>query len=728
MIFIRGENKGMSLVEVLVAMVVAGLVSFFAWMSSSVITRSNAVAQNRSTAVNLLQKSQEELRVIIQEKNSFDSIEHCQFPQTGLEPLEETCGLEDIRASFPGFIRTANFSVPFSSTEIKEVVITVSWTYLGRPYEMTSTMLLARPPERRPGNVLGRVTDESAGSPVDSVKILLTHLTEPGKTRTTISGTDNGTENYNFKDSLSGVFTVPAGDWEFTATCDGYEDYRHADAVSVQPDQETRVDFGMKSKPGDARLTVRLTDLSGNAVPLNWYAYVEAYHEGGLFRDKYGTSTQARNVSRRTWTFDADQITDDGLSLTVRTRNALRAGWVGDFSCEADNTYDAHGWSSAIVQDDGTVHCGSPRSGDAASDRITLHYEDDITVDVPLASMPLATLSGRMIDSDGSPLVSQSVRIYAQWSNGWAWYPYPITATTDAAGNYSVSIPAAAEIFPDDEFSGMTGRVRVRAYAYVGSVKRCCGVPGMEWRYSDGGWLTVGPVNAGGVVRQDFVFVTDQASVNCGNLQGTVRDDSAGSVMPGVEVTVVSQTEHTDSAGGYLYACPDGSAEPYLLRTGSQTVILKHDDFYDYDSRGSWWYADGPEAQIVTDSLSVYNGRIWPLGRGTIRVLVRSAGSGAALAGMNVVLNRYAQTDAGNVFTAQTDAAGQVVFENMNESWPPLGLPDGDAHYNYTARQHSLEVSDPDGGRETVTLSGITLDKGQFKEIVITMPVAGGGM
>lgn len=716
---LRNTHKAFTLMEAVAGVVIIALISTAAWIGVAVLMQSADTADRQTMAVNLMQKSQEELRRLA--FTSFDTMETCQFPQEGEDPGGTDCGLQTIAPPFQGFTRLVEFSRESGSTELKKAVTLVSWRdWNGVERHIESVILLARPPSPLPGSVIGRVVDMETKEPIGSVKISLQFTGGDQLMYDSLSSAqlDERGHNYNFRDRISGLFVLVPGSWRLSANHAGYSPYVHTGLVQVDSNKETVVNFEMERLPEGGTITLRLINaLTG--IPIAFRnesqnkSYIQLYENGSKVSEKIGGGSLTRE-------FSAAELGEEGKVFTVATDKAYQSGFVGQFNCTAGTTHYAPGWSSAIVREDASINCAFPRNGNVDSDRIALKPGEDVTIDIPLVPMPTATLTGMVTDDAGVPIAN--AKVYVRWPDWSLWYPYP-QGVTNAQGVYSVTVPAAQAIFPD----AAQYYLPVIVYGPV-NTEGCCDTLGLTWQYNDGSWQYVGPFREGDTRTKDFKI--SRLKYDCGNANGTVRDDKTAGVISGVSVRIAGGNQATDIAGDYVYQCPPEKQDFFRVNVGSHQIDASRTGYYDYTTRGNSWYAANVPIVIQSTQQSVYDFRLWPKGVGKIHVIVEESSSGYAIDGVAVNLRVfYSQTGIKKVSGA--DGAGQAIFDNVAETWPPPGLLDRDPqrkYYNFAARQHVIEVTDPAGIYSSVSRVVTILEAGQTVTVVIRLDRLGGKM
>jgi hypothetical protein len=678
------SRDSFTLIEVLLAGVVVTLASTAGWMSTSVLMKSHEVASNRSTATNLLQKSQEEIRPV-----DYDIIETCQFPPGN---GSNACGLADISSTFPGFSRTLSVNTEAGSQELKEAVITVSWNEWGSVRQLQSVVLLSRPPQSSPGNIIGSISSSTDGSLIDKADVVVTYLGETHKTTST-NAPDSKGANFDFANPDTGGFVLPAGKWTLTATCDGFLRPQDQD-IEVSAGKEEFVYVIMTPNP-EASITAQLINATtGQDIPKFTNGIVR------LCKD-YTTEDKCQKVSSPTnalvefsVTFSEENKPPQCFTLNTDNAYLVGTGYAGPPpSCIPNYRYK--GWSSSIFLEDETLDCAHPWNGSTATDRICVSPGDKITVQVPLIPVPLATIKGRIIRNDTGQGIKGTVYVY------WPKDPDPIhrndsrvfrgSVVSDNDGYFIYSVPAAQEIFDDKATDQYLG---VRASS-KGPILDCCNVLSEETRYSS--FVYPGPLKEGDIRDIGNLGIDVSQKVrDCGNAIGKITDDrTPTNLVAQAKVIISSPTTQTDSGGNYQFVCTE--EPPYRLpgsSSGSSYEFkAQHPGYYEYTSKGNRWYGVSPNVIIKKNLTTTYNARLWPKGFGTLIVKVRDKATENPIAGANVKVTLYD----GTLYTADTDTAGDHTFTPIIETWPPSDLPKN-SYYKYeTTGAHSLTVTHPSG-------------------------------
>jgi 5-hydroxyisourate hydrolase-like protein (transthyretin family) len=687
----RISNKAFTLVEVLVSSVVIIAIAVATGTAITTLFKAGQISGDRSAAVNLLQKSHEEL--LRASQIFFDSFESCQFPSAG----GSGCGFQDIRDAeqfpdFRGFQREAVITREQNSTELKRARVTVRWTdFRGQSHEVDSVFLIPRPPDDSPGNIIGEVSSsDPAVGLLSGARVRAVQQESAGFIAEDVARDSLDSKNANFDLSSGGPFSLPAGTYRLTATASGHRDYTHPDILTVDSGSEIFISFTMEVLPDPAVITVSLEDFNtGSFVSFGGGSGVQLFSDGLRIDSRSGCSGESCSFSVEFQEFEEK-------AFTVNTDNSISSGWVGNFSCAGGGrTHEPEGWSSAQVINDLTyqTNCGPPVpsfDGGADSDRVKVFPGDEVTVKVRLVRVPTATISGRVVDRQGNPVPGAVLELQiAERSTGHTnSYEWPgkdsQSYTADSGGRYTLVVPAQEALYANDP----SQYIKVRARARV-TQTRCCDEQSQVTRYSP--WLPAGPLYQGTALGVGNLVINTAPSVqNCGNLKGNILDAKQGLGLPAATVQVQSLNRNSDNRGDYIYQCSQ-AADGYRLLTGSHNVAVSRSGYYSFNNSGNRYYAPGSAAIIVANQQSNYNAKLWPIGRGHVRVTVVDNDSGQPLGGARVELRRYSQSS-GSV-SGNTDGNGLAVFQNFWETWPPAALPKNDPYFRYGAASHSIVVS-----------------------------------
>lgn len=656
--FTRIRRRSFTLIEVLAAIIIIGIVSSGSYLAFVILSRLGEYTRSRAMAINLSQMSLEE--IIAHAQDNFDNLESYSFTSVPIE--------------FSGFTRSFSVSLEKGSTELKRVQITVSWNERGILKSDNHVILISRPREPLPGNIKGKVTSIDTGVPIRNVSIVVEYVTNPTQSLTTSSDSFG---NYNLVDSKTGSFRLKPGEWNLSAGCNGYYDYTRSSLISVSSGKEEEVNFSLTPKPIDAVIkgTVVKKESGGS-----FKQYVSLYHKGSYVNNNGGAAgtfnftIKFEDTNPRCFTIITSSK-EDSSTYPYRYNNNQRCG---DF-CDPHGwgkSYNYRGWSSAVVQADNSKICSNPWLGSAVTDRLCVNPGDLLDLgSIGLADIPRAVLSGYVYNNVGEPVKSASVQII--WHDNASY----AAVNTDGNGHYEVSVPAEQDLFPDS----IAYYLQVRAYADI-SIVGCCNNPSTQRVYS--GWQKIGPLYQGDSVNRDFNLPAGSNNV-CGNVNGIVIDGQTSGALMGVSVGIKGRV-NTDAAGYYEFKCQPGYEAYFCIPQGVYAVEAKKTGYYDFISTGNNYYSNRGKISITGNStVSFENIKLWPMGKGNIHGRVVTAGLKTPIDGAKVKVDTYIDF---YDQTVVTDAEGKFVFINRVESWPPLSVL-GNGYYNQTVRNHSIDVT-----------------------------------
>ncbi|MBP9853627.1 MAG: hypothetical protein KBD53_02030, partial [Candidatus Omnitrophica bacterium] len=456
----------------LIGAIVISIVSVAAWTGFSSLQIAEEQTRNRTTATNLLQLSQEEVRNFAQNTADFDRLETCHFP-----PATPDCNLSDPTSTTPfsGFTRTMTAAQENSSPELKRVHTVVQWTERGSAQQMESVILLSRPGTSIPGNLIGIVSSTAApGTPLNLTTVKLTSTTSTATYTTNSSGSlGSKNANYDFMDPVTGKYLVPAGAYTLTANRTGYQPYTYGSPINIPSSGEIRKDFELTPVPADAVIHGTIT---GGLTTFN-YGQIWLYENGAPAVGVIPNPPVVSNSTSYSFTipFSAPGTT---RSFTIATIGSWKQGYVYDLrlgtSCSLE--YSANGYSTAWVSAGGGVNCDPvthPYLGNSGSDRIMVGPGVNRTEDLPLVPIPEVTLTGTVKDNLGDPIIGATVLVMWPASGGVEppnWYRYwryrkngafacnPSFAPCDpdkfntktvAGGRFSINVPAVQGVAPN---------------------------------------------------------------------------------------------------------------------------------------------------------------------------------------------------------------------------------------------------------------------------------------
>lgn len=680
----RNRRSAFTLVEVLTGIVVLGVISTCSWLAVSTLFRGEQLTRNRTIAINLLQKSQEEIRNA--SLTFYSTLERCQFPGPFFIPnTNSSCGLQVLNANFNGYTRSVAITPQNNSTEIKQAIITVNWTDQGNPVSMNSAVLLARPPDPLPGNIYGTVRSSDQGNALIKGAIITAIPIAGGPTNAANSQSTLGAKNENYDfNSSTGAFMLPVGLWQLTAQAPGFFEYPAKggapvnNTVLVTSNAESVFNFTMDPRPDDAILRVRLKDATtGNQLTdfLNGAYFI--------FDNSQTIQAESNSVGRDHIITFNDMNPKD---FTINTYWAYRSGYVGQPSCSG-YPFHVDGWSSAQIDASSALSCGNPYNGSQTSDRITVNPNNIRPVDIPLVPVPTATIRGKVIDSAGNPVAG--AKVFATWPavRGVVarWYQngtYPI-ATADSNGNYSYVVPAVQEMFSNT----VAGALKIQALGRV-PFNGCCNTTQTIEMPSN--TALVNNLFTGATITAPDLQIINAGSVTCGNVKGIIKNDLTGLGINNVAINIHSVGASTDSSGDYIYQCPSVG---FKVPAGPSRFYAAQSQFYTYDSNGNSWYSPQPGVNVQSNQMIDYDAKLWPIGNGTIIVNVIDARTGGPINGAVVKLKTYTNLEV----TLVTPSDGKQTFNNTLETWPPVGLP-SDNYYKWQNHyEHTLTVKHPSG-------------------------------
>lgn len=697
-------SKGFTLIELLVSAVIISLLGSAAWFSASVLMQANEVTSNNIVAVNLLRKSQEEVRRVAQ--NNFDhlGLGDCRFTEPN------SCGFEHIAQSFPGYTRTLTVTTPRGTTELKHALIEIHWTELERRRTLQSVILLSRPARSLPGNIIGRVTDGTSGAPIAGANIVVVKASPPMTLPATsqandLPRTDGRTVNFSFVNALN-QFQMDAGNWTLSATAAGYKPYIHPAAIEIQSNVEEQVNFTMERAPANAKIKVKL--IKGGA-PVSYIPNIPiALYKNG--------SAVAQGSVRDTYTFPEISFNDAAEQcFTIATNNAYQSGFAGDFSCASSRTQEPRGWSSAVVQADGGLRCSQPWNGNSSPgvDRICVRPGDDIEVSIPVVPVATATINGYVRNQNKDPI--SGAEIIVRWPDNGN-YPWPhktSTIKTDANGFYTAIVPAAQSMFSNVPSN------YIRLFASVDvSITRCCNIEGVVKVNSPPS--AVGPLVANDIKSAgDLSVSTAPQSEKCGDAQGVIIDGSAGSGLLDTTITLATSINSTAS-GSYIFQCAKPVSGTFSVPAKNYTLTASKANFYGFTTSGNEYYTRvGAGVVAVQEGLvnSIGTLELWPKGYGTVRVKIVRHGTGTPVVGAVVTLW-------GSVnYSGVSNANGELVLENVLETWPVHGVL-GNPKYNQTVRDYAAGATHT--AYEDGYQLGVKLERGDTITITFTLIPKGG--
>ncbi|MCA9406832.1 MAG: hypothetical protein KC684_09850, partial [Candidatus Omnitrophica bacterium] len=675
---------------------------------------------------NLLRKSQEEVRRVSQSPANYAILGTAGCDFQGAPP----CNFDDISADFPGYARTLTVTNESGSASFKRILVDVTWTELGAPQNLQSVLLLARPPDPLPGNLVGAVTDGDTGDFIAGVQIDL----GPPSTGTPVSYSaasidtiipraDALITNYDFSSVETGQFRIEPGSWTLRATHSSYEDFGPIDVPDIASNSEAVFNFTMTPKPQDGHLIIEFHNILASppsAVPINNQARVSLYNDGA----QVGSSLHSNT------TFDFTIPFDDANSeeFTVATSDLYKAGYVGNFSCEPSVTYARDGWSSAVVpQGSSAGNCGRPWIGNPGLDRLEVGPGETKTEIALVTPVPTATVIGIVMDHTAKPI--PNAELYVRWPNGNRYYLSTAPAGySDAFGRYSISVPAAQSLFPT---VGDPSQYMIIWASTTTKHTKCCDIEesAVVTSPQTDPDRRVGPLVAGGVVSKNLIITTTPTRQECGNTTGGIFNDplsGRSGPIDNAQVNIGGVSKWTNGAGQYLHECEVGQTG-YRITIGSPTTLVSRGDYYDFRSTGNAYYNSFSLNVDPGQLNTIPSIRLWPKGFGTLQINVIEKDTGLPVPGANVEVFRSYNNSL--VYEEEDlDGDGQVVVSNMEESWPPDAVAaDTSGYYSKTPRTFNIIVSYPPDPVNVPngTVSGVTVKQGQTTTINVILDIPG---
>ncbi len=732
------SKNALSIVEVLAGIVIVSVIGTASWFSITTTMRAGEMARNRNMANNLLQHSQEELRRVARTNFNLLGTSGCLFP-----PLTNTCGFEDIDLDkfYPGFIsRTLEVQLEAGEAGFKKAIISVQWNEMGKVKTLHSIVLLSRPPDELPGNISGKVTSDADSDddlPNVNIKVKRSGASEEADT---ISGGLEDDVNYNFLDPISNRFILTPGDWQLTATRNGFKPYTHSILKSVKSGETTDIDFAMIPNPASARIRGRILE-SGTPISFFHNGEIHITMNGSLAAvvNSNNNSISAIVRGRTSYDFFIPFEDEDPKCFTIATKDAFKEGYgypvnaAGGLSCPFN--YRSDGWSSAVVDENGNLTCENPAFGGPGADRICVNPGDDIMEDISLSDVREVKIKGDVVDSNGNAV--SGATIFARWPRDYddsarAWWRTDGAtrkATADDGGVFTgFGVPAVQDLFPNGSSNDAKLLVFAKGSIEIGG---CCNKRIKVDKQSAPKYI--GPPSAGDPEFDVGTFVINvPADLGCGDAEGVITGDPLAGfksgAVPGARVRVGGRDDddYIDSTGDYKYFCPDSG---FRIPATTYAFRVEQSDFYPYHSSGTNYYAPNPNGhiRIKVDQTTIppYNVKLWPKGKGNItgKVFTGDPDFPIGIAGANVEL---ILSDGRHLPIIQTDASGDYNFNDVDETWPPsIVVSSGDNYYNKTPQIHTIKVTDLTGIYEAAAASVANLDRGQTVTVNIELHAQG---
>ena len=631
------RRKGFSLVEAMIGIIIISIISAASWVSLGTLVKIDQTIRKSNKANYLIQKSQEELRKVA--RTMYDIVEYCDYSE------DNPCGFDsDISEYFEGFERTIEVKMPEGSMDLKLAHIRINWEDMGDEQERHAVMLISRPHNPMPGNIVGEVYE--AGHPetlIGGVEVTITRI-EGAEVAKTISspGYQRDTEiNYNFTDDEFGRYFLNVGAWELKATHPSYEDYTHPAPVIVRSNQETRFDFEMQPNPEDGHITGSFYDVvGGSSVTFTDSMYVDL-SAGGELADVSPYSNF--RLTRSSFTFDIPfESSGEEKCFTVATRqdtniyynkgvNPVHDYYAGNFSCIEGASLNPDGWTSSIVRQSGEVHCSNPWEGSSEDDladnpvgpidRVCVRAGETIQLDILLKRVPTATIYGTIVDDWGDPVVGADMYIYYHSPGKRYAIVYDIT---DENGNYSVNFPAEQEFFPDEEAYYPDSEIK----GYVRWLT-CCN-PSGEINKTQGDLRMDTGLWEGDSIIRNIILSSPQEPWACGSIRGKVTDSDTREPIQGALVHVFNVRCNSDPPSPEYYWASYTAPDTYTDANGDYKIHC--DPNYALNAtwgagcEGFWWirvhssgYQSGfnDDAELRSNRFTTVNFSLIPEGEPT---------------------------------------------------------------------------------------------------------------
>ncbi len=674
-------KKSFTLVEILISTLIIAIVSLAAYISLTTLSRVEERSGDTITAHNLTLSAYEEIKArSYRDEDFFNNL-------TSIYPSDSDVWESfDIKGYPDDFFERLIAVEDDASSEFEHIRVSVRWREEGDWRRIDKAFSLARPPDPLPGNIEGTVSEGLA----DPIQGVLIEIQEAESGLMISVHTDN--RGYFTFENEDGNYQLSAGTYSLSATHERYEPVVLMEVV-VNPDESTEVDIQMQPLPEELKGTItgRFIDPDGSPVR---DLQVRLYSGGSYQR---GTSTGNDGTFR----FREVPVEDgDGnsLSYTVATNDAYRVGYCGRIPHQGwGKQWHYMGWSSSLDRGGGTILAGNPWWGSTATDRIEVIPDPGITDmgSIVIYPVPTATMSGT-VRYQGAGVDRARV---SRWWHDWVWLG---SVRTNNTGQYTMAVPAAQELFPDDN----RYRLRVRG-SMGGSPPDGCGYT-PEYRRAPS--LYVGT----SVANFDF----DLGTRFCGNVDGHIRDDITLGGLSAATVTVRGRSGSSNALGNYCV--PEGGcgAPPrYTVATGRHALEAERNGYYAYTTEGNRWYArigGGRPVHVEANETTEYNFRMFPRGYGGVEGAVLDSITGNPIEDVEVVFRLY---DGGR-HRVSTESDGEFSIDPVLESWPPPPdiLNNHDGYYNTGERLHRFSI---DGGDEYEPYSrgGIEVIRNQTTDV-----------
>lgn len=667
------ENKGFSLVEVLISILIIALVSVGSYVAFFVLSQSTQKSRNFLQAVSLGQAALEEVRTVA--KNNFDGLGVNVFFADNID-----------QQKFPDFHRSVNITI--LSSLYKKADVQITWKDRdGSSREYNISTVISRPPEPLPGNIFGQVTRATNAQAINLATVRATY----SGTTFIVETSTNTTGEYNFINAQ-----LKPGNWQLKASRNGYYDSPDIPVNNLKSGENRQVDITL-TPAGPANITGRIIDGPSKTPINNMRVYI--YENGGKPAE-YSSNNFVNNMGSG-FRFTLQNFPDENTQrcFTINTQNTysftsgIYIGYYGAFCDPMGWGKDKNfmGWSSSIVREDNSTQCNNLWNGAASYDRVCVKSGETVDLgNIALYQVPKIHIQGNVYYSDNTPV--QGAKVTVSWPSifggGSVVLPSP---TTDSSGHYQTMgfprIPAMQELFPVDPKYELV----VKANKTV-SVNNCCGqsVPQTLSNSTKSGSLYS---NMGTASMPDIKLSLPAFSPTCGGANGNVTDDKNKVGLSQVEVKFGSASVLTDNSGFYQYKCPDNN--PYKLNTQKYAVTANKAGYYNFTTSGSWFYSWQPDVSVTEGNITNKDIWLWPWGGGNIQGNVTIAGTEPVvpISAITVKLDYY--SDGGNTTfeaTNVTDANGMFIFKNVPETWPVPAVV-GKSYYNQAKREHRLYVN-----------------------------------
>jgi len=700
------KRKGFSLPEVLVSILIIALVAAASYTAFFVLSGANEQSRNRLQAIALSQAAIEEVKAMA--KNSFGNLNAVIWPEIAPE-------------KHPRFTRVIRVTDPANSYGMfKRADITVNWDDQGQARFYHTSTLLSRPGGANLANIHGNVTNDT-GDPVSGALVTLTGPGAPPSSPVTKS--TNASGYYTCTDAV-GNPQLQGGNWTVTVTHPSY--FTKTELVqNLSPPEDRTCDVQLIPKPAPGAITGRFV-IDGTTTAITSPRMIKAsLYQGGSYKEE-------KNNSADSFTFSIDFTNSNPQYFTVNSQDAYKAGYCWQMSDSEGwgKNYNYRGWSSSVVRADSTVISSNPWNGGAPPiDRVCVNSGQTTPLgDIPLIHVPTVTLTGTVYNNSGTQTIS-GARVYIKWFDNTNWAadsdssnpPLYSPAVTNEFGVYTIVVPAAYKLFPDQP----ANYIKARAYGPVPNTA-CCNGSTNVWSIADqipagetDNWERVFLNDSGGTQNFNLALVTP---VQCGNAEGYVKDEKTGSALSGVTVTIAGNTA-TTSGGNYSFNCGTGS--PYFkLPIDNHNVQAVKSGYYTFKSVGTTdVYASRPQIHIDPGQTTTYeNIRLWPVGKGTLKVKVRQSGSGNNIEEAKVEIDHY--SDGSYNQAENTNAQGEYLFTGAKavvESLPPTGIPDDSYYKHNVIKKHTIKVSKPGYYDKTVTSIVVNTDPVPNADVVVDL-------